>query len=555
MKSWLSRLELRSADRETSSIVWSRQTLLIALFVIIFVFWLKAFKVVSNPQFWAEDGVVFFKDAFEMGLGSIFHVQAGYYVVLIRIIAWISTLFVLKHAPLICALGSLLLQLMPLYLILSKRLSHVFPHPVTRMIFALVYIAGPGSYEIFGVVTNVQWYLPVWTILLFFATPSEHKYVRVIEYILLVLINLTGPFVIFLFPLYLLLSAMKALKVDYVVIAILLVTFSLQAYSVFTTPQVSSVIDVWLLLKYYSSKVILNGLIGIHGHRIEFNAAPPRAFMVMGLLIWIYTSARILLSGNNFYRLLLVVSNVIFVAGVRKVGAYFSLDPEVGARYAWFALTMYVAMYGYIACTTKIVVERWLFRGLLFCTMFFAIPLDLELFNPKTQNWRYQVKGFRWLEKGDTLRINVDPVPWNFDLIKSTPSDIHNYEENDAITATLLFTIQDHVLTTQDAWAFLNSDVAAGNEVSIVLKSPDRLYVIPCETQSRPDVSAVYKNNYDDAGFAVSKNIRKIKDGKYELGLFVYNRRTNRHGLKQLTTDFILDQSSMKAGEVRSYRF
>lgn len=556
IKRLLTRLELKRG-----AIGWfEKRTVIdrvpaIMIFMLVLVYWIKSYSTITNPQFWAEDGGVFFKQAWNGGFQSIVEAQAGYFVIVIRLISWIATLFPIQHAPLICALGSIVLQALPIYLIFSPRTDTIFPGNNSRLFFALIYLVGPASYEIFGTITNIQWYLPVWTILFMFSIPASNSTVRILEYLLLLLVSLTGPFIIFLFPLYIILVVLKEFRINYVVTVIMGVCFVLQAYNIYRTPQASGPVDFLIYLKYGATKIVLNGLVGISGQRHIYQGIPSRFGVVLSLLIWAYTSVRIFVSGKNFARLIMILSNVIFFAGYRKFALYFSLDPEVGARYAWLGVTGYLFFYYTIASQSQFLLEKILLYLLCFAGLCIAIPADFTLFNSKNNNWKNNVRSFRWLHTGDTLTVRIDPDPMSFQILKKKPSDILKVEEGGDMASVVTFQIQNNVLKTLDTWAFNKNESASGNEVYLFFKSSDDFYVFPSVVQSRGEVALVFKGDYSDAGFSLTKSIAHVRDGTYSIGLFIYNNRTKHRTLKYLTPEFQVKHSEAIADEAKIYQF
>jgi hypothetical protein len=83
---------------------------------------------ILNPQFWAEDGKVWFANAYNLGpLRSLLLPQDGYFQTISRITAAISLLVPTKSAPLVFNLVALIIQLLPFGIIVSPRFAGVIP--------------------------------------------------------------------------------------------------------------------------------------------------------------------------------------------------------------------------------------------------------------------------------------------------------------------------------------------------------------------------------------------------------------------------------------------
>src|SRR5512134_1888460 len=77
-----------------------------------------------HPQFWAEDGQLFFQQAWNQGfLASLLEPMSGYLHTFPRLVAGISTLLPLSLAPLAFSLAAFVVQLLPALYLLSARLS------------------------------------------------------------------------------------------------------------------------------------------------------------------------------------------------------------------------------------------------------------------------------------------------------------------------------------------------------------------------------------------------------------------------------------------------
>ncbi len=127
----------------------------IAFFLIILVAMAyKSNDALSNPQFWAEDATIFFKEQFGTSLPQFFTPYAGYLHFVPRLVAWIASWLSATKAPLIYNASAILLATAAIVVTCSRMKSYV---PV--WIVALSFLAVPGSGEILGNITNAQWFL------------------------------------------------------------------------------------------------------------------------------------------------------------------------------------------------------------------------------------------------------------------------------------------------------------------------------------------------------------------------------------------------------------
>ena len=153
---------------------------------------------ILHPQFWAEDGHVWFADAYNLGWwNALFRAQDGYFQTFPRLAAAVALLVPISLAPLVLNIFALAAQALPINLLLSSR-STSWGGLHFRGMLAVVYVALPNCREMMIVVTSAQWLLALSAFLILVATPAMHPRERIFDLLLLVLCGLTGPFCLFL---------------------------------------------------------------------------------------------------------------------------------------------------------------------------------------------------------------------------------------------------------------------------------------------------------------------------------------------------------------------
>jgi hypothetical protein len=102
--------------------------------------------VITNPQFWAEDGRVWYADAYNHGLMySLLTPEAGYFQTISRIVAVFAQVFPLAYAPLVFNLAAIFVKLIVVNFLLSSRFSRLIPDLRYRILIACIYLALPHS--------------------------------------------------------------------------------------------------------------------------------------------------------------------------------------------------------------------------------------------------------------------------------------------------------------------------------------------------------------------------------------------------------------------------
>ena len=155
---------------------------------------------ISHPQFFAEDGMYWYANAYNLGwFHALFIPRVGYFQTLPRLAAALSLLLPLRFAPLLLNLAAIVIQVLPVTVLLSSRMT-AWGSLTVRALMAFTYIALPNSYELDAVITNAQWHLALLAALIVLAAPSKSLW-RAFDAVAVLLSGLTGPFCLALFPL------------------------------------------------------------------------------------------------------------------------------------------------------------------------------------------------------------------------------------------------------------------------------------------------------------------------------------------------------------------
>jgi hypothetical protein len=150
-----------------------------------------------RPQFWAEDGAIFFNQADHYGWHSLFIPHAGYHNFLTRAVAclaapldplWSPTIYFWANTLAVCAIALALF---------SPRLElH------GRLWLALALVLVPHTGEVFSNLTNTQWITALGLVLLLIIRDPTHRWQWAVDAVLALAIGLTGIFSILFLPLF-----------------------------------------------------------------------------------------------------------------------------------------------------------------------------------------------------------------------------------------------------------------------------------------------------------------------------------------------------------------
>lgn len=188
-----------------------RKSVLLFLFLALLIT-VRRPDAITNPQFWAEDGSIWYADAYNKGLIALITPQQGYMQTLPRIIAVFVQFFPFSVAPLIFNLVAIVVQTLPLFLMTTKRFQKIVPSRRLRFLMILIYWLMPNVGEMYINLTNAYWYLAVSAFIVMATRITERK-ISIFETVIILLSGLTGPLSLFLFPVFLISDHLEKKKI------------------------------------------------------------------------------------------------------------------------------------------------------------------------------------------------------------------------------------------------------------------------------------------------------------------------------------------------------
>jgi hypothetical protein len=149
-----------------------------------------------RPELWAEDGAVWFADAYREGpWRPLDQPHTGYLQSFPRLVADLGLLLPLRDLALVFAVVAAVVQVLPAVLVTSARASEAVPSRAGRLVLATAYLAVPNSFEVDANLTNAQWHLALAAFLCLALAPAGRLW-RTLDLVVTVLSGLTGPFVV-----------------------------------------------------------------------------------------------------------------------------------------------------------------------------------------------------------------------------------------------------------------------------------------------------------------------------------------------------------------------
>jgi hypothetical protein len=176
----------------------------VAIAVTVALLFLRRPDAVLHAQFWAEDGVVWFADAYNLGgLKALLRPLDGYLQTLPRLACAAALWAPLERAPLVTNLIALVIEALPALFLVSSRMRNLGPLAL-RCALALLLLFVPDSSEVHAAITDSEFQMAVLACLIVIAEVPRSWAGRVFDIVVLALFALTGPFCVLLFPVALL---------------------------------------------------------------------------------------------------------------------------------------------------------------------------------------------------------------------------------------------------------------------------------------------------------------------------------------------------------------
>jgi len=303
-------------------------------------------QVLLHPEFWAEDGWVWFPDGYEYGLASLARPVAGYLQTAPRLVGLLAQAFPLAWAPAIFALAALVIQVLPPLFLASSRMAAAWPDTRGRLLFALVWLVLPNTREIYVNLTNAQWHIAALGFLVLLSRAPATAAGRGFDTAALAVCGLSGPFCIVLAPVAAWLAVVQRTRTTLWRAGLLCAAAAVQAGVVVATVGERGATDLGggprMLARIVAQQVMAGALVGEHAMPDmvdlplwQTNVLPlgiaAVGLVLAGLAVW---------HGRQPLRLLVLVAALLFAAALARpvvalTGAQWPLlqVPGVGQRY------------------------------------------------------------------------------------------------------------------------------------------------------------------------------------------------------------------------------
>lgn len=389
-------------------------------------------ETITSPQFWAEDGTMWYAEAYNHGpLAPFGWPKAGYLQTFSRLAAALSLLVDLAYAPLVFRLAAILIQaIVPLFLI-SSRFEPVVPGRWVRVLLAFLVIAVPNAFEVHANVTNTYWQLALLAFLILVASPARSRGWRAFDVAFLVLAGLSGPQCLLLVPIAVACWLRERSAWSAVLLGVLLVPVTLQTASLLTTGETRVQIPLGAspirLLEILGCQIFVGGAVGMDNYLQIFSAR----WRGHGWLPIVIGGAGTLLLARVFLRtpsfaLRALLGFAIFILAAALGSPMVAAAPRwkaltwpgVGTRYYFIPILAYIAALLWALAADRSRLVRSLAAVALAILFLVGIPGDWRL--PPLDDFHFQteVQRFAAARPGAVVEIDIPPRGWKMTLIK-----------------------------------------------------------------------------------------------------------------------------------------
>ena len=207
--------------------------LVFILFVFLVIF--RHFEFFINPRFWAEEGSVYFIDAYENGISSIFHPHLGYFSFIPNVATYLATLVSLEYAPLVTTTIAFFIQIIPFFIIFISN-NFLTNTALKKLLISSIVLFVSDTGEIWLNTITSQFHFVVISFLIFLDSLDKKnlsKYKLALYSILVLFGGLSGVPTNVLAPIFLFGYFFNKNKYLLLFFFILLLTTSLQLLSLY----------------------------------------------------------------------------------------------------------------------------------------------------------------------------------------------------------------------------------------------------------------------------------------------------------------------------------
>lgn len=381
-----------------------------------------------NPQFWAEDGTVWYAEAYNQGiLPSLFLPHTGYLQTISRLSASLAQFFPLAFAPLIFNLVAIAIQILPVNLVISSRFAALIPTLKSRLLLGLVYLALPNSYEINANITNAQWHLALLACMVVLAAPSRLLIWRCFDVGVVLISALSGPFAILLTPIAAIRWWVRRQKWLFSILVILAIGALVQCLALLQQTRTVAQLGASpkLFFKILAGQVFLSSLFGQNGYEWimpKHSLYLPLTVLICGISLLALLYA--LFNAPLELRLFIIFAASIFTTALASPVVNMNSPqwqsmwlPGVGGRYWFMPMLAFVTTLIWLLSVKKPYKFR---RVAIVALAIMLVGITLDWTYPRFADFKFgeYANKFAAAPQASKVIIPINPPNWKMELLK-----------------------------------------------------------------------------------------------------------------------------------------
>lgn len=381
-----------------------------------------------NAQFWAEEGGVWFKGAYDNGLlPTLFHPYPEYFVVLQRLLAWVAVSVVpFAHVPLAFNVMGLAIQLLPIIFLLSSRFSRIVRSRILAILLALALIAVPNSGEVFSNFANMQWHLGLVALFIFMADYSPRRAWKIFDAVILFAVGLSCPLIFFFAPIAAWRWWRDRKNYSLLLLGIIIATSILQIISIlFISPthrNGHAFGTFELFVKMITGQIFIGGLSGpdyvatLYNHMYRLYAF---FFGGMCLIAYAFIRGPIWLKYAITFGVLSIAAMLVSVQDVSGLSVWQGLtNPTGGQRYWYIPIVVWLMVLIWAAFKAKFKLVQGIAIALLIIFLYVGVYQGWQMKPQPDTHFRATASKFNSLPKGQWITFPINPPGWTVTVQK-----------------------------------------------------------------------------------------------------------------------------------------
>jgi len=385
--------------------------------------------VLFHAQFWAEDGKMWYADAYNLDVIQPFlHPAAGYFDTFPRLAALAGLLLPLGIVPLMFSSIAVVFQVLPAQFLMSSRCCE-WGSTNARALFAFLYLGLPNSQEMHANITNTQWRLALLVLMILFARPGRTTLWDLFDLVILSVSALSGPFIIFAAPIAAILyrtDPRSRWRLSLFLISG--IGALIQAAAVLVSSGEERVVQAVrgatpeLLVQILAKQVFLAALVGRRTlASFSFESGAGWTIAVLAVCVGIVIESYVLLKAPPVWKAFILFSfsilGVSLAFPMAKSPQWPTLLASGGVRYWFFPMLAFMASVVWMLHPRNPAIARGT-AGALLLVMVFGVIQDWGHPRPVDFHFQEYVRKFSELPPGTTLFIPINPAGWTMELMK-----------------------------------------------------------------------------------------------------------------------------------------